>query len=310
MTSKSNSATNVLLMLCLTFFWGSAYVVAKEILRNGLTPIAIATFRFLLAGALFLPVLLLNRTRSRGYRLLIERKDVPVLLLLALTGVTFYFIVQYTGIEMAGASIASIMVSLLSPIVIGLFSAKVLKERLTKKQVLGIGIASIGTATVVAGTTLSLGNDANFLIGSLILLLTPFLWATYTIAGKRILEKYDAVLTVAYVNIFGALCLIPFSLAENSFQGILSLTVNEWLGVLYLGSVCSLLGYLIWFYVLKQISATVTSSFMFAQPLITVLLSAAFLNEDLTLPIVVGGFLIFIGVYLVGRKWTRLNFFV
>jgi drug/metabolite transporter (DMT)-like permease len=106
------------------------------------------------------------------------------------------------------------------------------------------------------------------------------------------------------------LCLIPFSLAENSFQGILSLTVNEWLGVLYLGSVCSLLGYLIWFYVLKQISATVTSSFMFAQPLITVLLSAAFLNEDLTLPIVVGGFLIFIGVYLVGRKWTRLNFFV
>lgn len=310
MTLKSNSATNVLLMLCLTFFWGSAYVVAKEILRDGLTPIAIATFRFLLAGALFLPVLLLNKIRNREYRLFIERKDVPVLLLLALTGVTFYFIVQYTGIKMAGASIASITVSLLSPIVISLFSAKVLKERLTKKQVLGIGIASIGTATVVAGTTLSLGNDANFLIGSLILLLTPFLWATYTIAGKRILEKYDPLLTVAYVNIFGALCLIPFSLAENSFQGIFSLTMNEWLGILYLGSICSLLGYLIWFYVLKQISATVTSSFMFAQPLITVLLAAAFLNEDLTLPIVIGGLLIFIGVYLVGRKWTRLNFFV
>jgi drug/metabolite transporter (DMT)-like permease len=310
MASKSISVTNVSLMLCLTFFWGSAYVVAKEILRDGLTPVAIATFRFLLAGILFLPVLLFNKTRNREYRLFIERRDAAVVLLLALTGVTFYFIIQYTGIKMAGASIASIMVSLLSPIVISLFSAKVLRERLTRKQVLGIGIASTGTATVVAGTTLSLGNDSNFLIGSLILLLTPFLWATYTIAGKRILERYDPLLVVAYVNIFGALCLIPFSLAENSFQEIFSLTMNEWLGILYLGSICSLLGYLIWFYVLKQISATVTSSFMFAQPLITVLLATAFLNEELTLPVMVGGLLIFIGVYLVGRKLTRLNFFV
>jgi drug/metabolite transporter (DMT)-like permease len=277
-------------------------VVVKATLREGLTPGAIATFRFLIAGALFLLVLFLSKWRSRDYVVLVEKRDIPTLLLLALTGVSVFFTIQYTGIQMASASIASILVCLVAPILISVLSARIFKEELRRKQILGIGIAAIGTFAVIAGGTLSFQGNMDFLLGGLILLSTPFLWATYTFVGRKIMEKYSPFLVVAYVNMLGGLCLIPFSLAENSFREILALNFHEWLAILYLAFTCSLIGYFIWFYVMKQVSAAVTSSFLFAEPLITVLFATMFVGEEITLFIAAGGFLIFIGVYLVSKK--------
>ena len=197
MTNRAISLFNTFLMLILIIFWGSSFVIVKIALNEGLTPIAIATFRFLIAGGLFLVVLLLKKIRERNCNLLVKRKDAPTLLFLALTGVTFFYAAQYTGIQMASASIAAILVCLLSPIIIAFLSARIFKERLTKKQVFGIGIAAVGTFMVIAGGTLSLSGNKDFLLGSLILLSTPVLWAAYSLLGKKIMEKYDPFLIVA-----------------------------------------------------------------------------------------------------------------
>jgi drug/metabolite transporter (DMT)-like permease len=302
MAGRVISPFNAFLMLCLITFWGSSFVVVKATLREGLTPIAIATFRFLAAGGLFLLALSLNKLRNPDYRVLIDKSDIATLLLLALTGVSFFFIMQYTGIQMASASIASILVCLLAPILISILSARMFKEQLRRKQIFGIGIAAVGTLAVVAGGTLGLRSSTEFFLGSLILLSTPLLWAAYTVMGKKIMEKYSPFLVVAYVNMIGGLCLVPFSLAENSFSGILALNFQEWSVILYLAFTCSLLGYFIWFHVMKQVRAAVTSSFMFGEPLITVLFAIVFLNEEITLFTAAGGFLILIGIYLVSKK--------
>lgn len=302
MECRSVSLSHALLMVVLVLFWGSSFVIVKLALREGLTPVAIATFRFLVAGGLFIIVLLVRKGLKSGFRITVDWKDFPTVLLLALTGVTFFFAAQYTGIRMAGASIAAILVCLLSPILISVFSAKIFKERLTKRQALGIGIAALGTFTVVTGGTLSLQAGSEFFEGSLILLLTPFLWATYSLLGKRVVEKYDAFLVVAYVNMLGGLCLIPFSWAEGSLNQALTMSLHGWLAILFLSVTCSLLGYYIWFYVLKRVGAAVTSSFLFAEPLVTVLFAVMFVGELINLYIVVGGLFIFTGVYLVTRK--------
>jgi len=134
MKTRAISPLNTFLMLTLITFWGSSFVIVKIALNEGLTPIAIATLRFLIAGGLFLVALLLKKNTKRSYRLLIEMRDAPKLLLLALTGVTLFFTAQYTGIQMAGASIAAILVCLLSPILITVLSAKIFKEGLTKSR--------------------------------------------------------------------------------------------------------------------------------------------------------------------------------
>lgn len=299
MRTEKISLFNIVLMLTLITFWGSSFVIVKVALNEGLTPIAVATFRFLIAGGLFLSALIFKKNVRGNYKLFAERKDAPTLLLLALTGVTFFFTAQYTGIQMAGASIAAILVCLLSPILITVLSAGIFKEKITRKQVFGIGVAATGTFTVIAGGTLSVSASSEFLRGSLILLSTPVLWAFYTLMGKKMIQKYNPFLIAAYVTMIGGLCLIPFSLAENSFRQILTMSQQGWLAILFLSFSCSLLGYYIWLYVVKQVGAAITSSFLFAEPLVTVLFATTFIGEELTLLILLGGLLIFIGVYLV-----------
>jgi drug/metabolite transporter (DMT)-like permease len=222
MNDKTISGFNAFLMLTLILFWGSSFVVVKIALKEGLTPISIATFRFLIAGGLFLITILIEKRIRRNYKLLVEKKDFPMLLFLALTGVTFFFTAQYTDIQMAGASTAAILVCLLSPVLITLLSTIIFKEHLVKKQVFGIGIAALGTVIVVTGGTISFPGNREFLLGSLILLCTPVLWATYSLVGKKIMDRYSPFLVVAYVNVLGGLCLIPFSLAENSLSNFYS----------------------------------------------------------------------------------------
>ncbi|MEA2090499.1 MAG: DMT family transporter, partial [Thermoproteota archaeon] len=178
-------------------------MVVEIALKEGLTPVALATFRFLIAGGLFLIVLLFEKHIEPNYKLVVEKKDLPSLVFLAFTGVTFFFTVQYTGIQMAGAPIAAIFVCLLSPILITVLSARILKEKLTKKQVGGIGIAAAGTFLVITEGVLNPQTNRKFFLGSLILLSTPFLWAAYSIFGKKVLEKYDSFLIVAYVTMLG-----------------------------------------------------------------------------------------------------------
>jgi drug/metabolite transporter (DMT)-like permease len=289
-------------MLALILFWGSSFVVVKVALKEGLTPIAIATFRFLVAGALFILSLLYTKANNRSYRLAVDKSDVPTLLVLALTGVTFFFIAQYTGIELAGASIAAILVTLLSPILITIISSQLLKERLMRRQAIGIGIAAIGAFIIITGGSLTFQNEPNFFLGCLILLSTPFLWAAYSLLGKKIMDKYDPFLVVSYVNVLGGLCLIPFSLAEHSITEITTMSLNAWLAILYLSVTCSLIGYFIWFYVIKHIGAAVTSTFLFGEPIITVVFAVSFVGERLNAFIIGGGVLIFLGVYEVIKK--------
>jgi len=302
MKTRAIDPFNTFLMLTLIVFWGSSFVVVKIVLKEGLTPIAVATFRFLTAGAVFLFSLFLKKGRQREYRLLVEKKDAPILLFLALTGVTFFFLAQYTGIRMAGASIAALFVCLLSPILIAVFSAGIFNEQLTKKQIFGIGVAAVGALTVILGGSLSFPDNADFFSGSLILLLTPVCWAIYNLSGKKVVGKYDPFLVVAYVTVLGGLCLVPFSLLENTFYRIFSLSLQGWLAILFLAVACSFFGYYTWLYVLKQVGATVTSSFLFIEPLVTVLLAAIFVEEVIGWSVVLGGFLIFIGVYLVTMR--------
>ena len=301
MASHSITHFQVFLMVALIVFWGSSFVVVKQLLGEGLSPIAVATYRFLIAGALFLIALFIKKWAAPDYILRVKRKDLLTLLALAFSGVTFFFTIQYTGIQLAGASIAAILVCLLSPILITVFSVRLFGEHLKKWQIVGIIIAVTGTLLVVSADLFNLEGSIQFLVGTLILLSTPVMWAVYSLLGQKIMQRYDAFLIVSYVSLLGGLFLIPFSLADGSLLQIFTLNTNQWLGILFLSFTCSVLGYYIWFFVLKKVGSA-ASTFLFAEPLITSIFAVIFVNEVLYPSVIVGGILIFIGVFFVTRK--------
>lgn len=295
MTTTKVDPFRAFLMVVLILFWGSSFVVVKTALNAGLTPVSIATFRFLMAGGLFAVLLLMLKLRKHSYRLSVSWNDVPAIVVLALTGVTFFFVAQYTGIKLAGPSTAAILVCFLSPILIAFVSAFILEEHLSRRQLFGIGVGAVGTLTVILGGTLGVVSQT-FFLGSLILLLTPVFWTMYSLAGRKTLERYDPLLLTSYTNILGGLMLIPFSLQENSLSLILTMGLNNWLAILFLSVTCSVFGYSVWFYVLRRVGPTVTGTFLFAEPLVTVLFAVTFAGEILTPAIYVGAVLIFLGL--------------
>jgi drug/metabolite transporter (DMT)-like permease len=305
MATRSLSLINALLLVALIVFWGSSFVVVKIALAEGMTPVSIATYRFLLAGGLFVLTFVIRGRRESKLKMSINVRDLPVFVFLALSGITLFFLAQYTGINMASASIAAIFVCLLSPIFIAVGSVVMFKERVVKWQILGIGFAAVGTLIVILGGSVGMQVDSDFFYGSIILLATPFLWTFYTLVGKKTIEKYDPILVLTYITVLGGLFFVPFSLAENSILLALSMSTSSWIAIVYLSTTCSLLGYYIWFYSVERVGATVTSSILFGEPLVTVILAAAFVGEKITPPIVVGGVLIFTGVFLVTRSKHR-----
>ena len=67
-------------------------MVVKLALSKELTPVAVVAFRFLFAGGLLLVAPFFKRNQKRNYRLLVEGRDAPTLVVLALTCITFFFI--------------------------------------------------------------------------------------------------------------------------------------------------------------------------------------------------------------------------
>ena len=63
MATRTLTVTNALLLVALIVFWGSSFVVVKIALAEGLTPVSIATYRFLLAGGLFILTFVLRGKR-------------------------------------------------------------------------------------------------------------------------------------------------------------------------------------------------------------------------------------------------------
>jgi len=81
-----------------------------------------------------------------------------------------------------------------------------------------------------------------------------------------------------------------------------AMNINEWSVILYLTFTGSPLGCFIWFHVMNQVKPAVTSSLMFAEPLITVLFATIFVGEKIRLFTVTGGLIIFAGAYIVTKR--------
>jgi drug/metabolite transporter (DMT)-like permease len=101
--------------------------------------------------------------------------------------------------------------------------------------------------------------------------------------------------------IMGWVIMIPWVMAEDSFSTIQTLSNPTFGALIFLGVACSGLAYIFWYAALTRLEATETSALLYFEPLVTQAVAWSFLGEPLTLAIVLGGSVILIGVWLVGR---------
>jgi len=189
--------------------WGLSFVAASVVLTT-LSPVLLATVRFVIASALFLPVIL-RELRLGSKPAFSDLKDMASLGLLS---ISVYFWLQYTGVKHAGAGVSSILVVGFIPILTGVASSLLLGEALSRWKAVGSAAGFVGVALITLPKVTGVDLDAGFLFGVGCLLGNAVCWSLYSTLSRRLMQRTGSPLVVtAYVTVFGTLALLPMSLS-------------------------------------------------------------------------------------------------
>ncbi len=184
--------------------------------------------------------------------------------------------------------------ALLSPLM-------VVGDRLTVSRIVGLLIAFLGTALVLArGEGVDVLGSAG--IGNLIVLASAFLLGLRLAFSARVLRGLDNVL----LTVWQMLLSLPFFLAGALLFEDIAWDRFGWrpvLGLLYQGVVIAGFGFTISHWMLKRYNPSVIVGFGFVSPVCGVLAAAWVLGESLSWSIAAGA--VAVGIGLVFVTWER-----
>jgi drug/metabolite transporter (DMT)-like permease len=285
-----------LFLVVTIIIWGNSFVVVKIAIDDGASPIMIAMARFLVASSIFGVFMLVRRPA------LPEKSDLRMFAFLALIGVGVYYFFQYYGVQLAGPAISSILVTLLCPIMIFSISYFRLSERMTSTQKAGLLVSAVGSFFVITNGNLAFIENWEGIVGGSFGVVCAVLWAIYTVEGKRLVRKYEPFTATAYVSLIGTAMMAPFALADVAIAGPPVVPLTMIVAALYLGVLCTAVGYVLWFKALTGLTASSTGAMLYAEPVVTVFFAWLLLGSGLGWTAAAGGVLVLVGVLLVSRR--------
>jgi drug/metabolite transporter (DMT)-like permease len=137
--------------------------------------------------------------------------------------------------------------------------------------------------------------------GDILILISSINWAVFSALSRRGLKKYSASLMIFYVMLLGWIFSSVLFIGGGNYVEIAALSVNGWLGVLFLGVFCSGLAYIAWYDALQALSTAETGVFLYIEPLIAMVVAFLILGEPITVASVFGGGVILFGVWMVNK---------
>lgn len=293
-----------LLAVCM---WGGSFVSTKVLINNGLGPVEIYIYRFVIAY-LLVAIGCHKRLFADNWR------DELLFLVCGLCGSSIYFIAENNAVNYTRVSDVS-MITTLSPLLTTLLIGALYKtERPGKWTYLGSTIAFIGVGFIIfkdgLNSTPSAGSpDAlSTTIGDLLALGAAFSWAIYSLVLRKLNATYSAQFITRKTFFYGLLTAIPFwIISKEPIVDSATLLRPTVLGnLLFLGVLCSMTSYLLWAWVMGKLGAIKTNNYLYVQPICTMIIAAILFGKDdpITLIGCVGCFLIIGGLWL-GDYMTR-----
>jgi len=275
----------IFLALIVPITWGFGYALTK-IGMDQFTPLLLMSLRFGIAGL----ILVWFTKPPWGY--------MRELFIIALIGSTIQYGFTYYGLKGIDVSTASILVQLEGPI-LALLSALILKERLGWPRALGMGLAFTGVIVIVGEPRL---NDS---LDSVALVITgAVFWAIAQIMISR-LKSLSGITILAWVAIIATpqMLLISLIIEEGQWESIKTANLVDWSIVFYLSFIMTVIGYSIWYHLLRICDVSKISPFLMLLPVTSIIAGIVLLNEQFTLAMGIGGLLVMTGVASTLIKW-------
>ena len=273
--------------------WGLTFISTKVLIANGLSPKEIFLLRFLIAyiGIWFISP---RKLFANNW------KDELWLLLGGITGGSVYFLTENMALGITLATNVAFIVCT-APLLTTIFSLMIYKkEKATRTLIGGSLMALVGVAMVVYNGSFVLKISP---LGDFLTLLAAFSWAFYSLIMRKMSNCYGITFITRKIFFYGVLTILPaFLIHPWNFDIVRLLEPAILFNLLFLGVLASLICFVVWNVVLKQLGTIRAFNYIYLNPLFTLVGSAFLLGEQLTIVALMGAILILGGVYWAGKK--------
>lgn len=268
--------------------WGVTFISMK-VAGRGFTPPQVVLIRCIIA---YISLIIVHPKFYKSEGL----KQEMLYLAAGLCGTTLFVIFINSAFDHTMVSNVSVLSSM-SPIFIALLAPLFIKNTKVAKVVfVGFTIATIGTVFIVTNGEFKFSLS---ILGDSLALLAAISWASYSLILRRNKSKLPQLYVTRRIFLYGILTVIPVIIYQGEpFNIALLKEPSVFLNFLFLGLVAYTGCHVALALVIKNMGAVWTSKFSYVEPIITIIFSAIFLSESISIYMIIGTGLILAGVLI------------
>ena len=291
-----NTTLGFLAALGATVIYGLNHTIAKNVMPVYISPFGFILLRVLGAAILFwIASIFVKHER-------IERKDWPRLIACSFLGMVINMLAFFKGLELSTPVNSSVIITI-SPIIVFIFSAILLKEKIKLIRSAGVLFGFIGALILVLYTSKTGLNAPNIPLGNILFIVNSFAYGLYLVLVKPLIEKYNVINLLKWLFLLAIFMNFPVTIGEFSIVDWTNLPIKEAiLPMVFVVVGTTFCTYLFNAYALRTLSPSTVSSFIYLQPIVGIIYAVSTKSDTVSLVSVIGMILIFIGIYLVTKK--------
>lgn len=272
-------------------FWGISFISTK-ICLGAFSVYSLIFGRFFIAAVI---LLLVKRKLEPDKKLL--KKDLPRVLVAGLIGFTGYYVFEAVGVDLTGASMASILLSLV-PVFCMLIDTVILKQRFTFVKAATVVLSVIGVVMIVGLSKIEIN-----LWGCGAMILSGLGWLLYNYKAKPLYARYTGLDIAAYLAACIAGVTLPLAILFPPDFGLF--TAEIVMNFLFLAVLVSATANLTYMYALRYIPILTVTILVNFVPVVTIIASALILGETFTILQLLGAALVILSVCLAALPERR-----
>jgi drug/metabolite transporter (DMT)-like permease len=275
--------------------YGINHSIAKGIMPYFIEPYGFIVLRVIGACVLFWIISLWFPNEK------IDPKDWKKIFVCALFGMSINMLMFFKGLSLSTPINSSVIITL-SPVLLLILSAILVRERITLLKAGGIFIGLAGGLALVLFSEKEQFNAPNIPLGNALFIINAVAYSIYLILVKPLTAKYSSITLMKWLFLFAVFINLPVGL--NEFMRVewnsLPIDVIFKMGFVVVGT--TFLTYLFNIYALRQLRASTIGAFIYLQPVIAVMFAVVIGADFLTPVRILAALLIFTGVYMSSRK--------
>ena len=285
------SNRDLTIFITLSFMWSLSFIFYRIGVPE-FGSLAFASLRVVLAGLTMLVFVLVSKKNRQGIR-----ENWKVLTLVGMFSAAIPFILFAFSARSVNAGVLAVLNASV-PMMSGFIASVFFKDRLSKKQILGLVIGVIGVVILMSE---NLFGEQGAASGSGLL---PMAYALLACVGyaaganitRNYLEKVSPVAITAGSLIIASVIMLPVAIYEFPYGKSISLTA--WVAVICIGVFSTAIALIFMNQLIKSIGPVRATSITLVIPIFAIIFGYLLLGEALDTPAIIGSMVILFGTYL------------